>query len=600
MYANRCLFPVVILVSLAITAGAQTISTAAGNTTWGGPADVALDAAGNIYVADYAGHAVYKIDRLASVTTIAGTPGKAGFSGDGALATSALLSGPVSVAVDPDGTIYIADYNNNRIRRISNGIITTFAGDGRATFAGDNGPAATASIRQPLDLVIDAGGNLLIADYGNARIRKVAKNGSTITTIAGTGRFASSGDNGPPLAADLDPAALALGPDGSIYFADNSVRTNPAAPKVRKISANGATVTTVAGSGARGSAGDGASALTATFLSIDGIAVDSGGTLYISEFDGDRIRRVGTNGVITNFAGTGVGGLSGDGADAVKAQMSEPLGLVLEPAGSLLVADYANRRIRRISGPALPALSSTNFALPSFLGKAGFSSNTYLELYGTSLAQSTRTWAGTDFNGPNAPTSLDGVSVTVNGKPAFIFYISPTQININTPDDTATGPVHIQVKNALGASAIATVNRARISPSLQTVSQFLIGGKQYVVALTPDFQSFIGRPNMLAGVSFVAARPGSTISIYALGCGPTNPATQGGVVASVASPLALPYDLRIGGVSANVTFAGIVGGSIGLYQFNVVIPTVPAGDQPIELTVDGVSAGQNLTIVIGQ
>jgi uncharacterized protein (TIGR03437 family) len=598
MYAKRCFYAVPVLISLAITAGAQTITTAAGSTTWGGPADVALDGAGNMYVADYAGHAVYKIDRLASVTTIAGTPGKSGFSGDGALATSALLSGPLSVAVDADGTIYIADYLNNRIRRISNGIITTFAGDGRATFAGDNGPAASASIRQPLDLVIDAGGNLLIADYGNARIRSVAKNG-VITTIAGTGRFASSGDNGPPLAADIVPAALALGADGSIYFADNSLRSSPTAPKVRKISANRSTVTTVAGSGARGSAGDGASALAATFPSIDGIAVDSGGNLYISEFDGDRIRRVGANGIITNYAGTGIGGLSGDGADAVKAQMSEPLGLVLEPAGSLLVADYANRRIRRISAAALPALSSTNFALPSFLGKAGFSSNTYLELYGTSLAQSTRTWAGTDFNGPNAPTSLDGVSVTVNGKPAFIFYISPTQININTPDDTATGPVQIQVRNALGAT-IATVNRSRISPSLQTVSQFLIGGKQYVVALTPDFQSFIGRPNMLAGVSFVAARPGSTISIYALGCGPTNPATQAGVVAGVASPLALPYDLRIGGVSANVTFAGIVGGSIGLYQFNVVIPNVPAGDQPIELTVDGVSTGQNLTIVIGQ
>jgi hypothetical protein len=99
----------------------------------------------------------------------------------------------------------------------------------------------------------------------------------------------------------------------------------------------------------------------------------------------------------------------------------------------------------------------------------------------------------------------------------------------------------------LGASAIATVNRSRISPSLQTVSQFLIGGKQYVVALTPDFQSFIGRPNMLAGVSFVAARPGSTISIYALGCGPTNPATQGGVVASVASPLALLRQCHVRG-----------------------------------------------------
>ena len=143
------------------------------------------------------------------------------------------------------------------------------------------------------------------------------------------------------------------------------------------------------------------------------------------------------------------------------------------------------------------------------------------------------------------------------------------------------------------------MNRARISPSLQAVPQFFIGGKQYVVALTPDFLTFIGRPNMLAGVPFVAASPGSTISLYALGCGPTNPPTQAGVVAAQGAPLALSYELRIGGVAANVTFAGMVGGSIGLYQFNVVVPNVAAGDQPIELTVDGVSAGQNMVIVIG-
>src|SRR5207302_9143631 len=132
-------------------------------------------------------------------------------------------------------------------------------------------------------------------------------------------------------------------------------------------------------------------------------------------------------------------------------------------------------------------IRSANSALPSFLGSAGFSSNIYLEIYGSSLASNTRLWAGGDFNGSNAPTTLDGVSVTVNGKAAFIYYISPGQININTPEDTTTGPVAIQVKTPLGLSNAVTVNRARISPTLQTVPQFNVGGKQYVVALTPDF-----------------------------------------------------------------------------------------------------------------
>jgi sugar lactone lactonase YvrE len=490
--------------SLAIPAAAQTISTAAGNTTWGGPIDVAVDTSGNMYVADYLKDSVYKIDRLANVTTIAGT-GVPGFSGDGALATAAQLNHPTSVAVDADGTVYIADYNNYRIRRIdTKGIITTFAGTGRSGFTGDNGPANNATISLPLDMVVDGSGNLLIAEYGNARIRKVTRSG-IITTIAGTGRRASTGDNGPPLAADIDPAALVIGADGSIYFADSSYRGSPTGPKVRKISADGTKVTTVAGSGARGSAGDGGPALSASFLSIDGIALDSGGNLYIGEYDGARIRKVasGTNG-ITTYAGTAVAGLSGDGGLAIKAQFNGPVGLVVDSAGNLDVADYSNRRIRRISPPALPALSADP-PQASFLGKTGFSSNTYLEIHGTNLAQTTRTWAGSDFTGANAPTTLDGVSVTVNGKPAFIYYVSPDQININTPDDTTVGPVQIQVKNALGLSGVGTVNRSRISPALQGNSQFLIGGKQYVVALTPDFLTFIGRPNMLAGVAFALA-----------------------------------------------------------------------------------------------
>jgi uncharacterized protein (TIGR03437 family) len=149
-------------------------------------------------------------------------------------------------------------------------------------------------------------------------------------------------------------------------------------------------------------------------------------------------------------------------------------------------------------------------------------------------------------------------------------------------------------------SNTVTVNRARVSPTLQSIPQFLIGGKQYVVAQTPDFKAFIGSPGMLAGLSFVTAKPGDTVIIYALGCGPTNPASQAGVVATQNAPLTLPFQVRIGGVTAQVPFAGISAGTIGLYQFNIVIPNVAAGDQPIEVTLDGVPNAQNLTIVVGQ
>jgi uncharacterized protein (TIGR03437 family) len=234
------------------------------------------------------------------------------------------------------------------------------------------------------------------------------------------------------------------------------------------------------------------------------------------------------------------------------------------------------------------------------MGKSGFTSNSYLEIYGNNLSQTTRSWGGGDFSGANAPTSLDGVSVMVNNKPAFVYYISPTQININAPEDTATGAVLIQVKNSVGFSNVGSATRASVSPTLQTISQFAIGGKQYVVAQTKDFSSFIGNPGMLSGLNFLAAKPGDTVIIYALGCGPTNPETHAGVVAGQNSPLALSYEVQVGRVPAEVTFAGMVANTIGLYQFNVVIPNVPAGDQPIELAVDGISNAQNLVIAVGQ
>jgi uncharacterized protein (TIGR03437 family) len=274
--------------------------------------------------------------------------------------------------------------------------------------------------------------------------------------------------------------------------------------------------------------------------------------------------------------------------------------MTFDASGNLLFADRNNVKIRKISPPPVPAIRTANPVLTSFLGNAGFSSNTYVEIYGANFSTTSRLWAGADFNGSNAPTSLDGVSVTVNGKPAFIYYISPGQINIDAPDDTVTGPVTIQVKTPLGVSNAVSVSRARLSPTLQTVPQFLVGGKQYVVALTPDFSAYIGRPGMLQGVQFVAPKPGDTVAIYALGCGPTSPPTQAGVVAAQASSLTLSYQLKIGGVPAVVTFAGMVGGSIGLYQFNVVIPSVAAGDQTIDLTLDGVPNNQNLSIVVGQ
>jgi uncharacterized protein (TIGR03437 family) len=328
--------------------------------------------------------------------------------------------------------------------------------------------------------------------------------------------------------------------------------------------------------------------------------VDRNGNIFIADSRDSRIRKVTPAGIISTYAGTGTAGNTGDGGPALQARLNAPSGMVTDDAGNLYFIEINNDRIRRVAAPPIPQLRTENAVLTSFGGKAGFSSNTYVEIYGTNLSTESRLWAGADFNGVNAPTSLDGVSVTINGKPAFIYYISPTQINVNTPEDTATGPVQVQVRTPFGLSNAITVPRARISPTLQTVPQFLIGGKQHVVALTPDFSTYIGHVGMIPGVAFKPAKPGDTISIYALGCGPTTPPTQAGVVAAQGSALMLPYTLQIGGATAQVSFAGIVGATIGLYQFNVVVPAIPPGEHPITLTIDGVPNNQNLTIVVGQ
>ena len=175
---------------------AQTVTTVAGNSTWGLFYAQSVDAAGNIYVADSTKHYVYKIDTLGSTTILAGT-GRAGYSGDGALATTAQLNGPIATAVAPDGSLYISDQGNDRIRKISpTGIITTIAGS-VGGFTGDGGPATAARINGPGGMVLDAAGNLFFTDALNYRIRKITPAG-IITTVAGTGRITASGDHTPP------------------------------------------------------------------------------------------------------------------------------------------------------------------------------------------------------------------------------------------------------------------------------------------------------------------------------------------------------------------------------------------------------------------
>jgi RHS repeat-associated protein len=297
-------------------------------------------------------------DSLARViTTVAGN-GDDSFSGDGGPATQASLNGPRGVAVGPDGSLYFADIDNARIRRVApNGIITTVAGTGNATFSGDGGPAAQASLVGPFGVAVGPDGSLYIADADNNRIRRVAPNG-IITTVAGTGNATFSGDGGlATQAAVQSPRGVAVGPDGSLYVADRGNQ------RIRQVAPDGI-ITTVAGNGVFGFSGDGGPATQASFRIPFGVATGPDGSLYIADRSNQRIRRVAPDGIITTVAGNGSASFSGDGGPATQAALDDPNGVAVGPDGSLDIGDGNNHRIRRVAAP-LQGFSATDFAIPS-------------------------------------------------------------------------------------------------------------------------------------------------------------------------------------------------------------------------------------------
>ncbi len=301
----------------------------------GTPFGIAVDGTGNLYVADPSSYQVLKVSSAGAVTTFAGN-GQQGYSGDGGPAVSAEFIGPYGVAVDRAGNFYIAD--DDDVRMVSaEGVITTIAGGGTGGL-GDGGPATSAQLRHSTGVVVDSRGNLFIADSGHFRIREVSPAG-TITTIAGGGT-GGLGDGGPATSAMLNnPSSVAVENSGNLYIADL------ANSRIRNVSRAGI-ITTSAGNGYSSYSGDGGPATSAQ-LSASAVAVDSAGNLYIADSDNYRIRKVSPDGVITTIAGTGTGGYSGDGGLAINAQINLPYAVAVDSAGNVYIADlsYVVRKV---------------------------------------------------------------------------------------------------------------------------------------------------------------------------------------------------------------------------------------------------------------
>jgi sugar lactone lactonase YvrE len=343
-----------------VDAATQEITTVAGNGQegyWGdavpptqamlnAPRDIYVDAAGNLYLADTDNHRIRMVHAATGFITLVAGNGGNGYEGDGVAATTTKLHSPEGLWVDADGHVYIADTNNDRIRKVDadSGIITTVAGNGTVGYEGDGGPATAAKINAPKDVCVDHLGNIIIADTGNNVVREVLIDSGRIYTVIGDTAGGYRGDDMPAILTPLfGPADLSRDRAGNTYIADTENH------RIRKVDGDTGIITTVAGNGTPDYAGDGWPATEAALNEPEDVFVDAAGNIFIADTENHRIRRVDhETGIIDTVAGTGSKGFAGDGGWATWAEIAEPEGVFVDDSGNIYIADTGNHCIRKV------------------------------------------------------------------------------------------------------------------------------------------------------------------------------------------------------------------------------------------------------------
>ncbi len=583
-----------------VTAATGILNTVAGDGTFGfsgdgGSATMAvLDGPsglvqnnGTLFVADTQNWRVRAVSSSGSITTVAGNGSLAG-TGDGLLAVNAGLAGPNGLAFDTAGNLYIADSNGNRVRRVDvTGIITTFAGNGTvAGYGGEGNPATLTPLSSPQGVAADPSGNVYISDTNHDRVIRVDIDGN-IHTVAGTGTPGQAGD-GAGLGELYGPSGLAVDALGNLYIADTSNH------RIRML-APGGTITTVAGIGTQGFSGDGGAALTAQLNYPSAVAVDASGNLYIADTANNRVRMVTTDGNINTIGGTGDGSYNGDTGTALQMALFNPGGLALDGQGNVWVSDTGNNRVRMmvptltvVTPPQLVTVTATSAAS---LQPGPLAPGEIFSLFaapGGAMGPATAASGSFDLNGMLS-TTLGTVQVLFNDTPAPLFYVQASQINAQVPYEMAgLASAQLQVIYQGATVALTQVPLQDANPALFTLNY----GAGNAVIVNQD-----GTINSDQN----PAPRGSIVTLYATGEGQTSAAGVTGVAAAAPFPKPLlPVTVTVGGVQADLLFAGEAPGFVGLMQIDAQVPAgfIPSGDLPLLLSVGLYQSPAGVTIAV--
>jgi uncharacterized protein (TIGR03437 family) len=578
-----------------VTAATGIINTVAGNGTFGfsGDGGSALMAVlntptglafhnGSLYIGDTNNQRVRALAAGGTISTVAGN-GTASYAGDGLPAVGASLDGPAGLAFDPPGNLYIADSGNSRVRRVDPaGMIATFAGNGTSSgFGGEGDPATLIPLNAPQGVAADLAGNVYIADTGHNRVIQVDPAGN-IHTVAGTGTAGAS------LGELYNPSGLAVDAAGNLFIADTQNH------RIEMLSPGGA-LSTVAGTGGSGFSGDGGAAIAADLSYPSAVAVDAGENLYIADTGNNRVRLVTPDGNIATIAGTGAAAYNGDSGAALAVALFNPGGLALDNQGNVWVADTGNNRVRLLAATATvvtpPPLITVTLASSASLLPGPLAPGEIFSIFagaGQSMGPATAATGAFDASGMLS-TTLGGVQVLFNSTPAPLYYAQASQINAQVPYEMAgLAAAQLQIVYQGGTVARMQVALADANPALFTVNY----GTGNAVVLNQD--------GSLNSDQNPAPR-GSIVVLYATGEGQTSPAGVTGQAAAAPYPVpALGVSLTMAAISADILFAGEAPGFVGLLQINAQVPTgfVPTGDLPVVLSVGTYQSPAGVTIAV--